>query len=256
MDAINDAHREEIPFLLGLREGRSDGDPLFPVDLHQHPSRGYRSGRSEGRDNDQQLTDAPSLHVPFTYRFLGLRLRLAFTKRRFRRVEASYQAHISSRQRRSITNAEARVVLAGLDGELDSSFKTLRLEIDRIERAQEAMRVRALPKVEQLLLLHESYKVFLHGFLTPVTRKEREPQQERESYRRSSCVLPILNVGMETTTALKRLIAEYAGVPSGKMVPDLQSLVVLLRKETLAGGSAVFRERQNRGAPSPLTGEG
>jgi hypothetical protein len=233
--------------LSGPEEGRSDGDSLF--EMHQHESRGLRRGGSEDRGSDQHLTKVPPLHIPFTYRFLGLRLRLAFTKRRFRRVEASYQAHMSSRQRRSIPNEETRVVLAGLDGELDSSFKMLRIEIDRIEQAQEAMRIRALPKVEQLLLLHESHKKFLLGFLTPEAREDQESQPQ------CSCALPILNVGMETTTAIKQLIADFAGVPSGKMVSDLRSLLVLLRKETLAGGSAVFRERPKPDLPSQSTNE-
>lgn len=227
MDSIEVLSHESIPFLFGLQESGRGGES----------SASDRIGNAE-RQSQQHLGDEEHLptppYIPFTYRFLGLRLRLAFTKRRFQRVEASYQAHISSRRRRSISSEEARAMLAGLDGELDSSFKTLRNEIDRIEQAQESMRVRALPKVESLLLLHESYQTFLYGF-----------QSKPSSSCHPVCALPFLNVGTETTSAIKKLIADFAGVPVGAMVHDLQSLVVLLQKETLTD-SAVFRRRRTR----------
>ena len=121
MDPIEALSHESIPFLFGLQESGRGGET----------SASDRIDGADGRRDEENLLAPP--YIPFTYRFLGLRLRLAFTKRRFQRVEASYQAHISSRRRRSISSEEARAMLAGLDGELDSSFKTLRNEIDRID---------------------------------------------------------------------------------------------------------------------------
>jgi len=225
MDPVEALSHESIPFLFGLQESGRGGESSASDRIDD------ADGRSQQHGGDEENLLAPP-YIPFTYRFLGLRLRLAFTKRRFQRVEASYQAHISSRRRRSISSEEARAMLAGLDGELDSSFKTLRNEIDRIEEAQESMRVRALPKVESLLVLHECYQTFLFGFI---------PKPSTSC--RPACALPFLNVGTETTAAIKKLIADFAGVPVGAMVHDLQSLVVLLQKETITD-SEVFRRRR------------
>jgi hypothetical protein len=194
MDPVEALSHESIPFLFGLQESGRGGESSASDRIDD------ADGRSQQHGGDEENLLAPP--------------------------------YISSRRRRSISSEEARAMLAGLDGELDSSFKTLRNEIDRIEEAQESMRVRALPKVESLLVLHECYQTFLFGFI---------PKPSTSC--RPACALPFLNVGTETTAAIKKLIADFAGVPVGAMVHDLQSLVVLLQKETLTD-SAVFRRRR------------
>ena len=135
--------------------------------------------------------------IPFTYHFLGLRLRLAFTKRRFEKVEASYHEHVENNN---------RVVSLLLEG----SFQSLRQEISRIEEGQEEMRQRALPKVREQLELYQSFLAFLSGCACP-----HSP-------------LKLLHCGEETSIGLKKVIAEFAGVPLGNEIHDLRSLQRLL----------------------------
>lgn len=230
MNVPGETSQISIPVLMSVQQRR-----MHPEEATNSSSLGVVILR-----DDDSSHGAPSdcvVAIPFTYRFLGLRLRLAFTKRRFRRVEASYLDHMTSRLRRSVASEEATTLLAGLDGELDSSFKTLRQEIDRIEEAQETMRLRALPKVEQLIILHKGFNSFLHGFL----RRGVDDSAE--------CHLPMLNLGSESTTAVKRIIADFAGVPTGMLLHDLRSLEVLLRQESLAEGSAMFRHAGKAVAP-------
>jgi hypothetical protein len=79
----------------------------------------------------------------------------------------------------------------------------------------------------------ELYYGYTSGFLCAVDilggrRKRRdtngdgEEATETEETNMEQCELPILSMGNETGTALKRLIAEYAGVPRGKELEELQ----------------------------------
>lgn len=160
------------------------------------------------------LADIKEGSIPFTYRFLGLRLRLAFTKRRFQRVEASFQNHMMAEDDDT----------TGLTEIMEDSFSTLRCEIQRIEAGQESMKKKALPKVEELLLLHRSFLEFLRGFHPPSSSVDdgTDDEENRKSY------LPCLDRGDETTTAIKQKIAEFAGVPIGSHISDLRSLHTLL----------------------------
>jgi len=226
------------------------------------------------------------MSIPFTYRFLGLRLRLAFTKRRFERVQATYEQHVSAVQRHyqqrqrlrrvqqqqeqqlqsngggvdaeeeGIGRRRRRVVgpptasenrqqqqrqqrvgarnafavvenAVELDAALDTSFGRLRKEISRIEHSQNEMRRRALPKVQELLSSHRTLLQFLAGFDDSVERRDSSS---------SRCRLSVLNRDVETTTSLKKLIAEYAGVPVGRLFHDLKSLERLLLYEEEGGG--------------------
>lgn len=199
---------DRIPFLLGLQQGAISDGP---------------AGSSESMD---VAATCRMSSIPFTYRFLGLRLRLAFAKRRFQRVEASYREHVS-RVRRTITNNNHTNDEPNQNGELLyeellSSFSALRREIDRIENGHEILRKRAIPKVEELLRLRETFHCFLLGFV---------PQKVPTDAKFGPCSLPILNLGDETTTALKRKIAEFAGVPTGLLLHDLESLKLLLDHE-------------------------
>jgi hypothetical protein len=160
--------------------------------------------------------------VPFTYRFLGLRLRLAFTKRRFCQVEKSYQDSLLTDRGR----------LNDLVIVLQSSFSSLRNEIDRIEQGQENMKQRALPKVKEQLVLHKCFLCFLSGF-----REDDDDSSVQDNTRQ--CQLPLLNQGEETDTAIKKLIAEFAGVPVGMLVHDLRTLEGLLEQKEATHGSMV-----------------
>jgi hypothetical protein len=183
-------------------------------------------------DNERMIVGLQESRVPFTYRFLGLRLRLAFTKRRFSQVEKNYRDSLLTDRGRlnDIVNA------------LQSSFSLLRDEIDRIEQGQENMKQRALPKVKEQLVLHNGFLCFLSGFSEE--DKEDDSSVQDNAYtgttqRQIQCHLPLLNQGEETTTALKKLIAEFAGVPTGMLVHDLRTLEGLLEQKEAAQGSIV-----------------
>ena len=187
------------------------------------------------QNDERMLIGLKESRVPFTYRFLGLRLRLAFTKRRFCQVEKSY--------RDSLLTDRGR--LNDLVIVLQSSFSSLRNEIDRIEQGQENMKQRALPKVKEQLVLHNSFLCFLSGF-----REEIDDSSVRD-YTQRQCHLPLLNQGEETNTAFKKLIAEFAGVPTGMLVHDLRTLEGLLEQKGDTPGSMI----EELEMPSPLKQE-
>lgn len=176
-------------------------------------------------------------NVPFTYRFLGLRLRLAFTRRRFERVEASYMQHLTTtalQTARLLEDTGGNAQDGGQGNQqgdaerqelmqlLEMSFTSLRSEIDRIEESQEKMKRRVLPLVQSQLKLHKSFMCFLSGF------NRQDDQDNSDST--SSCVIPLLNQGEETTTHIKKLIASFAGVPTGMYVHDLRTMETLLQQ--------------------------
>lgn len=160
----------------------------------------------------QHPESAQTVFIPLTNRFLCLRLRLEFTKRRLERIEASYY----SQQQRDNLNQLF---------ELQASFATLRREISRIEQGQENLRQRAQPKVECLLQLHHSFCTFVCGFYD-----DRSP-------------LSVLNRGNETCTGIQTLIADFAGVPHGLVFDDLKCLAKLLEKEDDEKICFQFRKR-------------
>ena len=168
-------------------------------------------------ESERILVDLETSTVPFTYHFLGLRLKLAFTKRRFERMEARYQEHLTT----------DHGGLNGLVDILEDSFSTLRDEIDRIEEGQACMKKRALPKVREQLALHKSFLCFLSGFRSKRVEGDESRDDDNEAPP-TQCNLPMLNQGDETTTAIKKCIAEFAGVPTGMLVHDLRSLETLL----------------------------
>jgi len=273
------AEPEHILFLAGLQASVAPSGAVHGV------------SRLDSADDTTSIAAATTF-CPFTYRFLGLRLRLAFTKRRFDRLQASYREHISAsaaRRRlsvpppanaaegrgsggglsRNINNNNQHIerqeelqrleVVAGdeLEVALDSSISRLRLEIERIEDGEEKMRRRALPKVRELLSLHESFRWFLLGFMEKNGARDEmckeadsgtssSPSFCDDSEESRSCMLPMLNQGAESTVALKRLIAEFAGVPTGRLVQDLKNLECLLKLEDGRKTVATFLYRQRR----------
>ena len=94
--------------------------------------------------------------VPVSLGFLGLRLRLAFAKRRFDEVESVYRSHVDDECE------QAR--LAAQLGVFDASFSSLRKEILAIEQGQEIIKKKILPRVVAQVNMHESFLVFLQGF--------------------------------------------------------------------------------------------
>ena len=169
-------------------------------------------GRAESSDVEALLDGVKLSSVPFTYRYLGLTLRLAFTKRRFRRVETSYE--------RFLTQGEDEV--DDLLRVLEQSFRVLRTEIKRIEDGQEQMKRTALPCVRTQMGLYRSFLVWLSGF------RNESQEQKREFTSQSRCCIPMLDCGIETTTGIKRLVAEFVGVPTGRLLHDLRNLENLL----------------------------
>jgi hypothetical protein len=177
-------------------------------------------------DNERILIGLRESRVPFTYRFLGLRLRLAFTKRRFCQVEQIY--------RKSLLTDRGR--LDDLANILQSSFSSLHNAIERIEEGQENIKQRALPKVKEQLVLHHGFICFLSGF---IEGKDDCSVQDNFHRPQRQCHLPLLNQGEETDTAFKKLIAEFAGVPIGMLVHDLRTLEGLLEQKEAGQGSMV-----------------
>jgi hypothetical protein len=172
------------------------------------------------------VNDMKQSAVPFTYRFLGLTLRLAFTKRRFRRVEESYQRYLTAGEED----------LDDLVRVIEHSFAALRNEIQRIEEGQEHMKRTTLPCVRSQMRLYQNFVLWLSGFreaskqakgddstsMTPTTSDDPPPR---------ACLLPRLDQGVETTTGIKRLIADFVGVPTGRLLNDLRNLQSLLEQE-------------------------
>jgi hypothetical protein len=218
------------------------------------------------------FVDLENSEVPFTYRFLGLRLRLAFTKRRFKRVEATFQQHL--------TGPAATEELLTM---MENTFSTLREEIQRIEKGHEKMKKKALPKVREQVLLHKTFLCFLGGFIDfqerqtamkdeqerreeendtrpeealtqrrpPDVKRDEGTEEENKTKDRQNaecCHLSMLNQGLETTTAIKRLIAEFAGVPIGMRIHDLRSLEALLEQNDEAFGPLSAELRHSGGS--------
>ena len=231
------------------------------------------AGRST-MSGSNNFVDFESTSVPFTYRFLGLRLRLAFTKRRFKRVEDTFQQHL--------TGPAGTEELTDM---MESTFSTLRDEIKRIEKGHDRMKKKALPKVREQILLHKSFLCFLGGFRVregrpppnekheqerreqkdatrgedahaqwgPADTKDEEKREEetletKEQQHVERCLLSMLNQGEETTTAIKRHIAEFAGVPIGMMIHDLRSLEALLEQSDEAFGPSTAELRRSGGS--------
>jgi hypothetical protein len=134
--------------------------------------------------------------VPFSMKFLGLRLRLAFTKRRFDEVEAIYRSHVddtgtsgsgtptttsSSMGRSSSRDEQARLTTAQqLVGVFDESFGSLREEILAIEQGQEIIQKKILPKLLAQIELHDSFMVFLQGFYMENRKNLKSYKEEEE----------------------------------------------------------------------------
>jgi hypothetical protein len=187
-------------------------------------------------DNERILIGLRESRVPFTYRFLGLRLRLAFTKRKFCQVEQIY--------RKSLLTDRCR--LNDLVNVLQSSFSSLHNEIERIEKGQEHIKQRALPKVREQLVLYDGFLCFLSGFHED---KDESSVQDNAHTPQRQCHLPLLNQGEETAIAFKKLIAKFAGVPTGMLVNDLRTLEGLLEQKEEAGHGSMVKELET---PSPV----
>lgn len=101
--------------------------------------------------------------VPFTYRFLALRLRLAFTKRRFERIEAAaYQQHLLDSADDINNNDALDELLLTIGG---TFLFGLGQQIDGIEKGKDITTQQALPCVREKMHLHQCFVVFLDGFL-------------------------------------------------------------------------------------------
>jgi hypothetical protein len=170
--------------------------------------------------------------VPFTYRFLGLTLRLAFTKRRFRRVEESYQRYLTA----------GEDDLDDLVRVIEHSFAALRNEIQRIEEGQEHMKRTTLPCVRSQMRLYRNFVFWLSGFREKSNHTEGNDESTSSIVATATsddppppaplaCLLPRLEQGVETTTGIKRLIADFVGVPTGRLLNDLRNLQSLLERE-------------------------
>jgi hypothetical protein len=132
--------------------------------------------------------------VPFSMKFLGLRLRLAFTKRRFDEVEAIYRSHVDdtgtssgsgthtgAETSSSSRDEQARLTTAQqLVGVFDESFGALREEILAIEQGQEIIQKKILPKLLAQIELHDSFIVFLQGFYMENRTKRKNYKEEED----------------------------------------------------------------------------
>ena len=162
--------------------------------------------------------------VQYSLRFLGLRLRLAFTKRRFDEVEAIYRSHVEDDE-----YEQAR--LATLLSVFEASFSSLRNQILEIEKGQEIIKKKIIPRVQAQFEMHRSFLVFLQGFRDTEAENNSDREcMEQERRNPSKCLLPMLNVGEETTSAIKQLISDFAGIPTRGTLHDLRSLKSMLEK--------------------------
>lgn len=167
-----------------------------------------------------------SIIAPLSHRFLAMTLRLAFTKRRFEKVLESYKHQATETDDHLLQDLLFTRVL-------ERSFGALRREIARIERGHECMKRTALPCVRTQMGLYQSYLTWLSGFRETTVRDYSDNDDDDIGHKGSVqqfCCIPMLSIGDETTTAIKSLIAQFVGVPTGRLLHDLRNLQGLLEQ--------------------------
>ena len=112
-------------------------------------------------------------------------------------------------------------------------------------------------KIRKKLGLHQGFLHFLSGFDGTIAA----PGSSSSS---ASCLLPRLNLGLETSCNIKQLVADYAGVPTGATLGDLRESYQSLSENV--DGDAVKTETEqseddqhhfpprHRSSPSRATG--
>uniref|UniRef100_A0A7S3P4Y5 Uncharacterized protein n=1 Tax=Amphora coffeiformis TaxID=265554 RepID=A0A7S3P4Y5_9STRA len=158
--------------------------------------------------------------VPLTYCFLGLMLRLAFTKRRLHRVKSCYQ---------HLLEEEEGIAMDALFHGLEQSFQVLIIEIERIEKGQEDIKRAALPCVRDRMGSYRGFMVFLSGFresLDYINNSEKNSVGDQ----RNKCCISMLAQDPETTRGIKLLVADFLGAPMGRSLHDLRNLENLLEQ--------------------------
>ena len=194
----------------------NNGDEMLVAGGNVHATMERGRGGGSGAFVVDEIMKPTS--VPLTYCFLGLTLRLAFTKRRLYRVKSSYQR---------LLEEEEGVAMDALFHGLEQSFELLIKEIERIEKGQEDMRRAALPCVRDRMKSYRGFMVFLSGFQETLDDTNNEKNSVGE---RNKCCISMLVQDPETTRGIKLLVADFLGVPMGHILHDLRNLENLLEQ--------------------------
>jgi hypothetical protein len=90
---------------------------------------------------------------------------------------------------------------------LEADMIRHQLELETIETKYRRSREVIYRKIEAKLNLHQGFIHFLFGF---------------RDARTGDCLLPMLDLGLETSCSIKQRIAAFAGVPTGSLLGDLR----------------------------------
>ena len=119
-----------------------------------------------------------------------------------------------------------------------------RKELALLESDYESSKEIIRQKIQEKLTLHEGFLHFLSGFATTTTSTDRSCREDSSTKNEekascccrrrhhdthpTACHLPMLNLGFETTSSIKKRIADFAGVPRGFALGDLRESSVTL----------------------------
>ena len=120
-----------------------------------------------------------------------------------------------------------------------------RKELALLESDYECSKEVIRQKIQEKLLLHQGFLHFLSGFAATSTDSCRSLScnsspssctKNDDKTDTTKCHLPMLNLGFETTSSIKKRIADFAGVPRGFALGDLrESSVTLMRGSSKNG---------------------
>ena len=185
---------------------------------------------------ERSIYDLVPSESPFTLRYLSLRLKLDFTRRRLKKIQLTYMDYIISttRSNRRRRHHHASTTTGYWMDFLEESFGSLKKDLQFIERNHAELKRRGHPRIKERLQLYESFGVFLQGYYCEQA---------------DGCAVALLNRDEETTTSIKRLIADFAGVPTGRELFDFRMLSNIFDSEKSADDSS---EQESRCPPSEV----
>ena len=116
---------------------------------------------------------------------------------------------------------------------LEMDMKRHHKELEILESNYESSKAIIQQKIQTKLILHEGFFQLLSGFAGEVSNSGSGFSSNVDEHKKV-CLLPMLNLGSETTRGIKQLIADFAGVPTGAALGDLRASFVSLAKRSSA----------------------
>jgi hypothetical protein len=143
---------------------------------------------------------------PITEAFLHAEASYGRVKRRIKTMSKEIRAFRSALCENAPRSIETHIQL--LEEDVRRHYK----ELVMLEEQYKCSKAEIYLFIKEKLDLHQKFLCFLLGF--------------RDS---GLCLLPMLDQGHETTTSIKGVIADFAGVPTGKVLGDICELERLIR---------------------------